>query len=129
MSGTTDSFPSTQIPADSDWLERFARPFEAAWRAGERPDLDAHLPTADSRRLSVLRALVEIDLEYRLRHDEPARVEDYLSRFPELADHRDAVLSLIEAEYRWRCRHEAQTVCQGYLSRFPEYRDDLAARL
>jgi hypothetical protein len=59
--------------------------FEQAWRAGRRPALDDHLPAEDWLRRAVLVELAHMDLECRLKAGEPARAEDYLSRYPELA--------------------------------------------
>src|SRR5262245_36933504 len=62
-----------------------ASPFEAAWRAGQRPRIDDHLPASGANRQALLAELVLTDLEYRLKAGEPARVEEYLRRYPELA--------------------------------------------
>ena len=88
--------------SNTDWvrLERIADRFEEAWRRGERPAIDAYLPppeAADDRR-SVLIELVHAEIEFRLGHDEPARVEEYLRRYPVLAQDRAVVWELIAAE-------------------------------
>jgi hypothetical protein len=69
--------------------------FEQAWQKGERPDLDSHQAAVPpGRRLAALGDLVPLDLEYRLKAGEAARVEDYLRRYPDLAADADTVLDL-----------------------------------
>ena len=49
--------------------------------------IEDHLPVDPQLRLSALTELVHAELEFRLKRGEPARVEDYLRRFPDLASH------------------------------------------
>src|SRR5437879_231640 len=75
--------------AEQTWqvVDAFVRRFEEAWRNGGRPTIDAFLPKAgpaDVRR-AVLIELIEVDLEQRLHASEPARREEYVERYPELA--------------------------------------------
>ncbi len=104
-------------------------PFEEAWQAGRRPDLEDYLPEGGPDRLAVLIELVHVDLERRLRAGEPARAEDYLRRYPELAERPDLVLGLIAAEFTHRQRGEPGLALKEFMVRFPAYRDELAARL
>ncbi len=58
--------------------------FEAAWRAGEAPDLAdfltvTHGPAHDR----LFRELLALDLEFRLEQGETPEADTYLSRFPE----------------------------------------------
>src|SRR5580700_3886451 len=85
-------------------LEELIAQFEDAWQRGERPVLDNVLPVTGTDRRTMLVELVHIDLEYRLKAGEAARIEDYLERYPELAEEQEAV-SLIAAEYKLRCRY------------------------
>ena len=59
-----------------------------AFRGGLAPAgrglLEDYLPAGDGLRRTVLLELVHADLEYRLKDGEPARVEEYMDRFPEL---------------------------------------------
>ena len=76
--------------------------FEACWKRGERPDLDAWLPANDTVRGAALAALARLDLEYRLEEGEAVRVEDYFTRYPELrAEPRTALRSRPRREKRW----------------------------
>ena len=43
--------------------------------------------------------LVHVDLEFRLKAGEAARVESYLDRYPHLTQDSATVLDLLEAEY------------------------------
>jgi hypothetical protein len=118
--------PTGSLPtALSAVVERF----EDAWQqAPPEPDLGAFLPTGEMR----TRALVElahVDLEYRLKVGQPARVEDYLGRFSELAGDGTALSCLIEAEYRLRVRCEPGLSAAEYLARFPQCREAILARL
>jgi hypothetical protein len=100
--------------------------FEELWQQGQRPDLAAHLPPEPAAQGTVLLGLAHIDLEYRVRAGQAARVEDYLARYPELAADPGAVLSLLSAEYRLRRRSEPGLTAQEYATRFPQVADRLA---
>lgn len=103
--------------------------FEDAWRRGPRPRIDDHVPSHDGLRYRLLIELVHIDLELRLKAGEPARVEDYVSRFPEFAGDRAATLELIAAEYALRGRGAAQPSLEEYRQRFPQYRGELSGQI
>jgi serine/threonine-protein kinase len=104
--------------------------FEKAWRSGSQPAIEDYLRGAGAERVPLLRELVLVDLERRLKGGEGARVEEYLQRFAVLADEPDSVLDLIALEYEQRRRQEAAaTVRADILGRFPEHRQALAARL
>src|SRR5262249_15138794 len=51
----------------------------------------------------------------------PARVEDYLTRYPELRSDPDVLQGLIRAEYRVRRQREPALGCAEYEARFPEH--------
>jgi tetratricopeptide (TPR) repeat protein len=77
-------------PLSLEALQRLDVPcqrFEAAWQAGQRPDLEAYLGEAREEDCpALLRELLALELDYRRRAGEAARAEDYLARYPELAD-------------------------------------------
>ncbi len=118
---------SATPPLAGDWLalKDSVKRFEHAWREGPRPRIDDYLPTADGLRGRLLIELVHIELELRLKAGEPARVEEYLSRYPELADNRVTALELIAAEGELRGRCEPTLGLDDYLQRFPQFRADL----
>jgi serine/threonine-protein kinase len=111
----------------NEWMvrEQILRRFEDAWRRGPRPRLEDYLPAAGPDRPAVLLELVHTDLEYRLKDGEPARVEEYLARFPELKNDPEAELELIKAELDLRRRPEPALALDEFLARFPQYQPEL----
>jgi predicted ATPase len=109
-------------------LEAAVKRFEAAWRQGRRPALDAYLPEGRLRH-PVLIELAHIDLEMRLKAGDAARVEEYLARYPELAADRATAADLVAAEYGLRRRGEPQLTAEDYLRRFPQYRGELPDKI
>ena len=73
--------------------------------------------------------MVHVDLECRLKAGEPARVEDYLNRYAELAQDDERVLELIRTEYSLRRRREQDVSLDEYIERFPQYQPMLAQSL
>jgi WD40 repeat protein len=109
-----------------DAVELAVGHFEAQWRGGQKPSLDDFLPPSGTERAALLVELVHAELELRLKAGEPARVEDYLHRFPELAQDPDVEWGLVEAEYRQRARREPELSAAEYGRRFPRLQDELA---
>jgi hypothetical protein len=107
------------------WRERILGRFEDHWQSGSRPEIDQYLPVDDAGRRHVLVELVHVDLEYRLKTGDGARVEDYLGRYPELASDADVVLDLIAVERELRRRREPGLMLEEYLRRFPSHRTQL----
>jgi hypothetical protein len=122
---------ASSLPTEA-WgrLEEVLARFEDAWQRGERPALDDYPGAAGpAERLPLLIELVQEELEYRLKAGEPARVEDYLGRYPELAGDRGAALDLLAAEYEQRRRREAGLLPEEYARRFPGLGELLLQRL
>jgi serine/threonine-protein kinase len=117
------------MEGDSATMIEMVERFEDAWESGHRPAIEAFLPAEGSSRRWVLFHLVQVDLERRLKVGEPARVEDYLSRYPDLASPPETVLELLRAEWEQRRRREGDLRLEEYLERFPhlvkELRRDL----
>src|SRR5690349_6086799 len=92
---------------DQQWsaLKTAVTQFEDSWRLGRKPSIETFLSGDLRLRRHLLVELVHVDLELRLKQGEPARVEEYLSRFPELSGDRTA-LDLVAAEYEIRRRRE-----------------------
>jgi WD40 repeat protein len=96
--------------------------FDSLWQTPEKPRIDDFLLACpENERLAVLVELAHSDLEFRLRAGEPARVEDYLRRYPELAARPAVVANLLAAEFRLRCRRDPSYDPADYLCRFPEH--------
>src|SRR6516164_9275798 len=127
MLPATQPFPP---PLAEDWsaLKDAVRRFEHDWRQAPRPGIGDYLPAGGPLRSRVLTELVHIDLELRLKAGEAARVEEYLTRYPELTDDR-AVLELIAAEHELRWRREPGPALDEYLQRFPQYRTRLREQI
>jgi tetratricopeptide (TPR) repeat protein len=83
MPETNPLTPDLCSPAWQAW-EPVRERFEDAWQRGRRPELDSVLPPAPQP-WQVL-DLVLLDLEYRLKAGEAASPEDYVRRFPVLAE-------------------------------------------
>jgi hypothetical protein len=113
----------------ADLLEEAVRRFEDAWRRGEAPRVEDYLPVDGPLRQKALIELVHADLECRLKAGEPARVESYLERFPELGHEDGVLLSLAAAEFELRRRQEPGLEVAEYRRRFHQCQDELAARL
>jgi predicted ATPase/predicted Ser/Thr protein kinase len=107
-----------------DWLtlKDAVNRFEQAWRQKARPVIDDFLPGANPLRTRVLIELVHIDLELRLKAGEVVRVEEYLTRFPDLMNDQGVSIELIAAEHELRGRSEPGLALDEYLERFPQYR-------
>src|SRR4051812_3941967 len=90
------------LAGQTQTLEELVERFEAAWRQQAQPVIEDFLPTSNPLRMRVLAELLYIDLEFRLKAGQHARVEDALSRFPELSQEPQAVVALIVTEYRFR---------------------------
>jgi serine/threonine protein kinase len=111
---------------DRQRFEATVTAFERAWKTGLSPQIAEYLlPEPD--RQTVLLELIHIDLEYRLKSDLPARVEDYLAQFPELATGSSIRLSLIATEFRFRKRREPHLRRMDYVDRFPDEWQNLPA--
>ena len=69
--------------------------FEAAWRAGGRPDLASFLSDAPIGGLPLLfYDLLNLELEFRAKYGDTADRNQYLERFPEFAEQVDAVFAV-----------------------------------
>lgn len=122
-----DNADSTVTEAPLKRIESLVARFEQACREGNAPDIAAYLPADNGIRRAALIALARADLEHRCGDGQPARVEDYLQRFPEL-DEADALRQLVAAECRARRFRDPVSMAE-YEQRFPSLKDDLAGCL
>jgi Leucine-rich repeat (LRR) protein len=125
----SDGGDSNRERLTDQWAERerLLERFEMAWRSGKRPVIDNYLPNDPAQRLATLADLVEVDLEYRLAASEPARVEEYLERYAEIAAERRLVADLIRAERRLRLPRERNLALDEYVARFPAYTQEIGS--
>ncbi len=128
MSRAEQFRPAAFVPLSPE-LEGVVEAFERAWRRGERPALDAYLRTAGAGGRDVLVELIHADLECRLKAGEAVRVEDYLARYPELADDAAVVAGLIATEFLQRRRRETGLTLSDFQKRFPRFGPDLVQGL
>jgi predicted Ser/Thr protein kinase len=112
-----------------DWRRHCSlEAFEAAWQRGERPAVEQYLPAGEAGS-EVLLEFLHADLEHRLKTGEPARVEAYLERYPELIQDRSGVAMLIAWEYVLRRRREPDLAPHECLDRFPQFQRELLEQL
>ena len=117
--------------SDADWvqLERITNRFEEAWTRGERPALDDYLPgAAEDHSRPLLLELVHAELEFRLGHGEPVRIEEFLKRYPGLEDDPADVCELIVAEIELRRLRDPNLVRDEFVERFPGLERELTSR-
>ena len=100
-------------------LDDLIAEFEDDWYRGRHPSVEAFVGRTAAGRAELLRELVQIDLEFRIKAGEVARVEEYGDRFPELQQDDAAWCELIAAEYRQRRRREPDLTLAEYFGRFP----------
>jgi WD40 repeat protein/serine/threonine protein kinase/tetratricopeptide (TPR) repeat protein len=110
-------------------MEQIVLAFEKAWLQGQRPALEAHLPAAETLRQAVLVELIHADLECRLKAGEPARVENYLERYPDLGQDPGRVVDLLATEFRCRRRADPQLGPDEYTRRFPHLGEAIVSQL
>jgi tetratricopeptide (TPR) repeat protein/tRNA A-37 threonylcarbamoyl transferase component Bud32 len=117
-------------------LERFSRhvalfdKFESAWEAGAPLEIESVVGGVEAdERLSLLLELVQIDLARRIKSGDPARLEMYFCRFPELIARADAFAELVVAEFVLRSRNEPKLAPADYVQRFPQWQDVIEAAL
>jgi serine/threonine-protein kinase len=106
--------------ADRQRYDTLIDRFEAGWcdHPDEPPEVAAHLPPDEPLRTLVLVALVKSDLESRLRRHEPATLEDYLGRFPELSHDTQATAELLAWNHHSSHPGGAESSPPGRASRY-----------
>ena len=85
-------------PEDVRLVDRLRDEFEAEWKAGRRPDLQHYLARAPlGVQPNLLRELLALEVEYRLRRGETPLEADYRQRFTQSTDLVEAVFSQTRA--------------------------------
>ena len=80
---TDDKVPTALSSAAARQIDRACDRFEAAWKAGRRPDPAEALDGAtEPIRSALLRQILLLDWDYRYRNGERPEASDYRSRFP-----------------------------------------------
>jgi serine/threonine protein kinase len=116
---------------DPTWsrCEGLIKAFEEAWQRGAVPAIADYLRADGPERRALLVELIHVELEFRLKSGESARVETYLAAYPELAGDRVTTLGLLAAEYEWRRGQPEVVGLEEYCRRFPAHADELLGRL
>lgn len=116
-----------ELLASPSWsrCEGLIKSFEESWRAGRMPAIEDYLRVDARFREALLIELIHVDLEFRLKAGQSARVDHYLERFPEIPEERQLLLGLFEAELGWRRRLRQPVDWEAYHARFPQLEDDL----
>jgi eukaryotic-like serine/threonine-protein kinase len=79
--------------ADFIQIDAVCDRFEAAYHAGECPDLGAYLSEVPTEaRVPLFRNLLSLDIEYRQRRGEQPDLKSYRERFPDLAEFVESVI-------------------------------------
>jgi eukaryotic-like serine/threonine-protein kinase len=91
-------FTSPASATEIRQIEQICDRFEAAWQKGQRPRPESYLAQA-ARQLheTLLRHLVTIDWEYRLKAGEQPRVAEYQERFPLISGQVEAIAREVAA--------------------------------
>src|SRR5262245_13449314 len=89
----SDTHPLPPLsPVEARQIDQTCDRFEAAWKAGQRPDPEDYLDTAEGPlRPALLHQLLLLDWEYRLQAGDPPQTADYQARFPGAAAVIEAV--------------------------------------
>src|SRR5262245_29400398 len=122
----------SQALANPAWSQCEAQivAFEEAWRRGASPAVRDYLGAEEPLREALLFELVHVDLELRIRAGQSARVESYLSEYPELSANDEQIIDLVVAEHDLRCRYLGAPISSDeYLHRFPRHREVLSQYL
>ncbi len=101
-------------------LEQIIERYERQFANGDSPDIRDFLDCECEDRRELLLELVHTEIELQVRDGKKSRVEQYLARFPEIADDRKAIGELIQTEYRTREQFEPGVKLQEFVLRFPD---------
>jgi serine/threonine protein kinase/formylglycine-generating enzyme required for sulfatase activity len=115
------SIDPSRLPSDA-WkrLQELADRLEQAYGTAYDVDLMPLLPPpGDPLRPHALIELIKTDLEIRWRRGQPAHLEYYAQRYPELGPVERLPPGLIYEEYRVRQLHGDQPSLASYRDRFP----------
>ncbi|HQU41658.1 MAG TPA: protein kinase, partial [Pirellulales bacterium] len=112
----------------SSVVDQIAAAFDAAWQGGKRPTIEQFLRGPAPDNMPLLRELVYLDMEHRLRAGETARVEDYLAKYPALAHERSEFVELLAAEFTLRRQREPAITPETLTERFEELAADIRQR-
>jgi hypothetical protein len=92
---TTHNPHHKQLPVgDLQYIDAVCDRAEAAWCAGELPDLSAYLaPARDELRQPLFSDLLRLEFQYRIERGEHPDAQEYGRRFPEFAEVVDEIFA------------------------------------
>ena len=109
--------------------ERAVRGLEDRWRRGE-PDLEKYWAESEcDKTVSVLAALVKVDLRCRYERGGRPTARDYLGRYPDLCEDSDRVISLVYEEFCLREEQGEHPDPELFCDDYDSWRDSLASQL
>lgn len=117
---TLGNFPSQYEPAIEE--------FEQKWIEGAAPRIEDFLPTDDAR-LVVLAELIVAEMEFRHKAKQDAQLEEYLSRFPELANDRQWAIRIACEEYRLRRKRREPLTPSAFAGKYSQLAPELEEAL
>jgi tRNA A-37 threonylcarbamoyl transferase component Bud32 len=92
MSQSLPSRSETLPPELAERLDQVCDRFEAAWKAGRRPQIEEHLEgVPEDERIPLLQELVLLDAHYRRLAGDNPQTDDYKAQFPTLESARLAI--------------------------------------
>ncbi|MEM9410993.1 MAG: protein kinase [Planctomycetota bacterium] len=92
--------------------------FEIAWESGVVDDFSSSIPKKAQSDTELLTDLACIDLQNRIQRDIDTRVENYTTKFPQLAQDELVVLELIRTEFTFH-PDQGSLDAELYCQRFP----------
>src|SRR5262245_19064958 len=117
-------------PPDVLSLDAILDRFEQAWQEHPPADLSVYLlPPVHANRRELLVDLIHIDLEYRWKAGAGPRVEDYLTRYQEIAADVEVVARLAAWEFQLRQRTGREEPVDRFVERFPDQAEQLTASI
>ena len=98
-----------------------ARQFEALWESSDSPpDLFAFLEQHNGSDSSNILAVLLTDQRHRWQTDSPLMVEEYLSKFPNIANDPGIKLQLAVGEFQARQNGDTSPSIDEFTSRFSD---------
>ncbi len=98
---------SPEAPISAREVKEAVERFESAWQRGERPAISDYCLRTGFQSDALLRELVLVDFEYRLKLGQHRSAEDYVVEFPQLQTSEQAILKLLGVESRWKASRVA----------------------
>jgi serine/threonine-protein kinase len=91
----------------TEQIDEVADRFEAAWKSGNAPLIEAYLEEGHPEaRMALLVELIRIDAAVRSRRGEDPQLDEYLARFPELGRESDTLRELSDYWNRLATVHD-----------------------